>query len=560
MVARYYAEQGMKLGVLELLLASQTVWGTFESQVLLRRFTLFSAHLSLLWCLSPLGGQASLRVLGTAMEARVKGGEPVLYLPTGGMSSYGMENGVLASGDAATSLAAINSLYSANLLAPLSVKSSDTDTWGNIKVPWLSGSQDTTSLADNWSALPNLTSADNYTSLAGLPLAGLIRQPQILQEFTSEYAYMDLACPLPAYNISKRSPDFVKQLGLVWSSNNKSVFTNDAKNTITSFFLDTHAPVSNKRVDNVLLDQNTTTRSDTSLQTSRNILFGSLDSASSTVLLRNCTVDLIYADVQARCTEDGCGAKSIRPSAKYQDRNPHLTLLESFILSYHFMQDFPLANGSIHNGDTSPTEYYIRGAKMPFGTATAGLPELATLSNDLFAIRMGQLMNTYLQLSLAPLAYTGDLPGPNESIWKTSDQSISTEVYDETLPPFLPVSSNSTITVTTEVYKCNYLWFSLLLVSSCILLMLGSAGTALSHLCHAPDMMGYVSSFTYNNPYMSVPPGGESLGAMERARLLRDVKVKIGDARVDDEVGHVVFATLDRADSVGDLSLAKRYR
>jgi hypothetical protein len=189
MVARYYAEQGMKLGVLELLLASQTVWGTFESQVLLRRFTLFSAHLSLLWCLSPLGGQASLRVAGTATEARVKGGEPVLYLPTGGMSSYGMENGVLASGDAATSLAAINSLYSANLLAPLSVMSSHTDTWGNIKVPWLSGSQDTTSRADNWSTLPNLTLADNYTSLAGLPLAGLIRQPQTLQEFTFEYAY-----------------------------------------------------------------------------------------------------------------------------------------------------------------------------------------------------------------------------------------------------------------------------------------------------------------------------------------------------------------------------------
>lgn len=90
--------------------------------------------------------------------------------------------------------------------------------------------------------------------------------------------------------------------------------------------------------------------------------------------------------------------------------------------------------------------------------------------------------------------------------------------------------------------------------------MLGSVGTALSHICRAPDMMGYVSSFTYNNPYMSVPTGGESLGAMERARLLRDVKVKIGDARVDDEVGHVVFATMDRAEVIGDLSPDKLYR
>jgi hypothetical protein len=528
--------------------------------VLLRRFTLFSAHLSLLWCLSPLGGQASLRILEVATEARLEGSEPILYLPTGGMSSHGMENGVLASGDAATSLAAINALYSANLLAPLSVKSSDTDTWGNLKIPWLPHPEDTTPQSDSWSVVSTLTSADNYSSLVGLPLAGLVRKPQTLQDFAFEYAYMDLQCPVPTYNVSKQDPSFIRQLGLIWSSNNKSMFTNDAKHTITSFFLDTHTPMSNKRVDNVLVDQNATTRLDSSLQTPRNVLFGSLDSSSSTVLLRNCTVSLVYAEAQAQCTQDGCRAKAVRPSAKYQDRNPNLTLLESFVLSYHFMQDFPLATGSVHNGDTSPTEYYVRGAHIPFGTATAGLPGLADLPNDLFAIRMGQLMNTYLQLSLAPLAYTGDLPGPNEDVWKTSNKSISTEVYDETLPPFLPISSNSTITVTTEVYKCNYLWFSLLLVSSCILLMLGSVGTALSHLCHAPDMMGYVSSFTYNNPYMDVPPGGESLGAMERARLLRDVKVKIGDASVDDEVGHVVFATLDRAEAVGDLSLVKLYR
>ncbi|KAH0376426.1 hypothetical protein KCU92_g9790, partial [Aureobasidium melanogenum] len=478
------------------------------------------------------------------------------------MNSHGIENGVLATGDAATSLSVINALYSADLLAPLSVKSSNEDTWGNIKIPWLPDPEDSTGspLSGNWSVVPDLTSTDNYTSLVGLPLAGLIRKSRTQQDFTSDYAYMDLKCPLPAYNMSMKDPKFVQQLGLVWSSNNKSMFTNDAKDTITSFFLNTHTPMSNKQVDNILLDQSTATRSDASLQTPRNILFGSLDSTSSTVLFRNCTVKLVYLEAQAHCMDGGCKVDAVRPSIKYRNRNPNLTLLESFVLSYHFMQDFPLATGSVHNSDTSPTEYYIEGAHVPFGTAVSGLDGLATNSNDVFAMRMGQLMNTYLQLSLAPLAYTGDLPDPSGSVWKTSNQSINTEVYDDTLPPFLPISSNTTITMNNEVYRCNYLWFSFLLVSSCILLILGSAGTALSHLCNAPDMMGYVSSFTYNNPYMNVPSGGESLGAMERARLLRDVKVKIGDARADDEVGHVVFATLDCPDLIGDLSLARHYR
>ncbi|KAH0128625.1 hypothetical protein KCU67_g17152, partial [Aureobasidium melanogenum] len=149
-------------------------------------------------------------------------------------------------------------------------------------------------LSGNWSVVPDLTSTDNYTSLVGLPLAGLIRKSRTQQDFTFDYAYMDLECPLPAYNMSIKDSKFVQQLGLVWSSNNKSMFTNDAKNTITSFFLDTHTPMSNKRVDNILLDQSTATRSDASLQAPRKILFGSLDSTSSTVLFRNFTVKLVY--------------------------------------------------------------------------------------------------------------------------------------------------------------------------------------------------------------------------------------------------------------------------
>lgn len=566
-VARYYAERGTQLGVLEMLLASQTVWGTFESQVLLRHFTVVGAHLFLLWCLSPLGGQASLRILETAMHSRASAGDPIVYLPTGAMNGNALSNDILMSGDSATSLAAINALYSSNLLAPSSVKTSSVDTWGNIKVPTLSVVGDMTSSTENWLTVPDLNSADNYTAMAGLPVAGLVKESLTVQEFVFEHAYMDLDCSSPPYNMSQKDPKFIKQLGLVWSSNNNSMFTNVKKNTMTSFFLDTHTPFTDDRMETILVDQNTTTLADKNLQTPRNILFGSQYSGSDdnaySALMRNCTVKQNYIEAKAKCVEDECKVTALRPSVKYANRNPNLTPLEYYVLGVHFMQYLPLATGSIHSGDTSPTEFYIRGSQLPFGTTTAGLPDMENISNEVFARRMGLLMNTYLQLSFAPLAYTDDLPGPKDPVWQASNLTIitNTEVSDQlTLPPYLPLYSNTTLTRTTEVYKCNYLWFSFLLVSSCILLLLGSAGTALSHLCHAPDMMGYVSSFTYNNPYMRVPAGGEYLGAMERARLLKDVRVKIGDAKVADEVGHVVFATLNRADSVGDLSLSKRYR
>ncbi|KER00360.1 hypothetical protein AUEXF2481DRAFT_24698 [Aureobasidium subglaciale EXF-2481] len=100
-------------------------------------------------------------------------------------------------GDAATPLAAINSLYSANLLAPASVKTSAVDTWGNIKIPRLSTVGGSMS-PDGWSTIPRSTSADNYTSLSGLPLAGLVREVRPLQELTFEYSYLDIDCPSPA--------------------------------------------------------------------------------------------------------------------------------------------------------------------------------------------------------------------------------------------------------------------------------------------------------------------------------------------------------------------------
>ncbi len=98
----------------------------------------------------------------------------------------------------------------------------------------------------------------------------------------------------------------------------------------------------------------------------------------------------------------------------------------------------------------------------------------------------------------------------------------------------------------------------------------------------APDMFGYVTSLTYNNPYF-VPPqqaaatnrddaqtsdmeergdegsgddGGSGgkveptgkrdkglLGGVERARALRNVRVVVGDVRGEEPVGRVAFTS-----------------
>jgi hypothetical protein len=47
---------------------------------------------------------------------------------------------------------------------------------------------------------------------------------------------------------------------------------------------------------------------------------------------------------------------------------------------------------------------------------------------------------------------------------------------------------------------------------------------------------------TYENPWLRIPSGGTMLDGMERARLLKDVEVCIGDVRGNEEVGHIAVA------------------
>lgn len=47
---------------------------------------------------------------------------------------------------------------------------------------------------------------------------------------------------------------------------------------------------------------------------------------------------------------------------------------------------------------------------------------------------------------------------------------------------------------------------------------------------------------TYENPHLRIPEGGTTLDAMERARLLKDVEVFVGDVHGDKDVGHIAFA------------------
>lgn len=98
-----------------------------------------------------------------------------------------------------------------------------------------------------------------------------------------------------------------------------------------------------------------------------------------------------------------------------------------------------------------------------------------------------------------------------------------------------------------RAYYIYWHWIAIDFASCLVLLVAGV-------LCHwlrvhtlAPDIFGYVSSLTRDNPYFDLPDNGSALSGLDRARLMKRVKVKIGDLNAEREgdVGKIGLARLD---------------
>jgi ABC-type multidrug transport system fused ATPase/permease subunit len=124
-------ELGEKLGVLDMLASSTTFASAMLAQITLRGFSAIGFLLAAVWALSPVGGQASLRIM-TVGQMTVTNTASFDYLSP--VSSY--NDWISSSGGHAVEVTA-KGLYLAALTSPTRAKDSPTDLWGNAKIPML---------------------------------------------------------------------------------------------------------------------------------------------------------------------------------------------------------------------------------------------------------------------------------------------------------------------------------------------------------------------------------------------------------------------------------------
>lgn len=148
----------------------------------------------------------------------------------------------------------------------------------------------------------------------------------------------------------------------------------------------------------------------------------------------------------------------------------------------------------------------------PLSASSGELP-LWQLPKDVFEERLGHVLDTYYLGILQPPAITGD----------SFDSNIGSQGTGEFAPA---VNVGGNVTTLREIYVCDWAWLVFYFLASFAMLIAGITGVVVGHLTLNPDVLGFASSLTRDNPYVRLPPGGSTLYGYERARLLRNLNVR----------------------------------
>jgi hypothetical protein len=194
--ARWKLERGAEIGLLETLMGSRTVGSAVVTLAQMGRLNLGVLGLLALWAISPLGGQAFLRIL--SVEPRIES-EPaeVSYFDTNAVAKINYK--FFTDDSFPTHQSLMTTIYRALIIGPGSSKEAPMDLWGNVKTPFL---QEVGGSDEEWVAVRK----DGVEGISGIPYASLLGVPLGLPpsssfasgnvSFLLESSYVDLQCSI----------------------------------------------------------------------------------------------------------------------------------------------------------------------------------------------------------------------------------------------------------------------------------------------------------------------------------------------------------------------------
>jgi hypothetical protein len=265
--------------------------------------------------------------------------------------------------------------------------------------------------------------------------------------------------------------------------------------------------------------------------------------------ITTCMASMIYVDVNITCattsrlSQATCAATSIRETSN-PPTSTNYTAFSTVPNAYWIARSWPTIFGPQHSMTSTQTELFIADPSSAFvgAAATIKTVELGAVPINVFEKRFGLVFNTFWKASVAPsLIVGGDVSKANLE-----------------LQPFINTTA-AWSQFTPQVYALNTPWLALFFLSTLIMFIAAVFAIFFKMRSRSPDILGYVSTLTRDNPYMGLPAGGSALSGSERARILRDQKVMLVDVRDGEEVGRIAFAAVNDGGRKKELKTGRLY-
>ena len=503
-------------------MGSVTTGGTLSTIFTLRSHNFLAAGLVAVWALSPIGGQASLFLVDTKLDAVVSDID-VKYLDTNGNTEF-------VGADYNTVLEPLNLLLSSSIMAPIWSRNKSLDLWNNMKIPHLlqAGAPN----SSNWTHITeefDLTTS--YTSLLGVPMFGIYASGNTT--FQMETSYISVAClnvtSGPAIRIANGTTNATNEtFSSGFFEDTDSIpnlsFALDGFNGIDAYshgaFNSSNYPTAFAQDQRTLLVQS-------------RITDGSIDSAPDISYARAyCPLSTVYITAQVSFVENICDVVAIRPS-----QQPHAP---STLIPFAYIDTFGEVAGNLATATpipkdrtaemSSPVELYIQDPDfIESGRLLTGASNLASVPIADFSLRLQHIINAYWQGSFDPAFMMGTINTEGVSLKSVTAKNR----------------------VWRNIYRCQWGWWSAYVFATTAMLTAAIASLTFDFLRKSPELLGYCSSLVRDSKYFDACYGtGSAIGAAERARTFNTLRLKLMD--VGGETGDSRLAIVQAGTKEGE--------
>jgi len=532
-------ERGERLGVLDQLQGSTSFAGTLITAATTRGVGFLTVGLIVIWCLSPLGGQASLRSFYY---------HPNMTETTAVLTYLSVNNTNLIPDlpGFADAKSRASTIFTTSITSPNRVKSSPMDLWGNVKIPSIEALANSPTMKpnqDGWYEIDTATGANisEYSSLVGIPIRKTAEAENGFARLNLETSYWTLQCS--QLNSAKEFRDTARLPPEIEQAMNNRTGPLPHNYTLTGsglqVFTDRSAYLDVRPFNASFADR------------PRRLLVVLEDHWR---LFANCTVQTTFVESEVLCEKTDCAVKRVRESLLQNHPSRNLTGLdlERPLLSAYFRNLLEAVQGR-NSRPTLLSSHILNELGVTPSTPNDNRSDIALANPRGFSTLLAQSLNTYW---MAAIGQDNFITNPSGANFSATNRSLVSQAFDINFQN----ASNVVTWTGSPIFTYSPAWLSVLFLAVLIPLCASVANLVLSvFILKGPHLSMNFTSLVKDNPYvmstLSVQTGGSAMGDYERSYLLRNLKVRYGDVAPRDPVGHIAIGAVsaDRGGGVAGL-------